>query len=185
MVKPVLGQGEAERVRHLDRRLSLCPCVGHGEGLGDAVGRVEQVAALSPSGLGTGRKRRRWCHRRGPPIRRRPTVECEDEAKNRKGHRGMVHFPLASHSLGLRGPARSAPAGVRHGCLRDMTHKRRGPCDASSAITASPLTSLSVKALDLKRLRPAFSLQCPCSYESSGHLQWNVPRRIYQSRTRR
>ena len=74
--------------------------------------------------------------------------EYEDEAKNRNGRRGMVHFPLASHSLGLRGSARSAPAGVRHGCLRDMTHKRPGPCDVSSAITASPSTNLSVKALD-------------------------------------
>ena len=55
---------------------------------------------------------------------------------------------LARSIMTTSPPARSASAGVRHGCLRDMTHKRRGPCDVSSAITASPSTNLSVKALD-------------------------------------
>ena len=38
------GRSKAERIRHLPLRLALGPCVGHGEGQGDAVGGVEEVA---------------------------------------------------------------------------------------------------------------------------------------------
>ena len=43
-MQPVLGKGEAERLRHLALGLAPGPCVGQGEGQGDAVGGVEQVA---------------------------------------------------------------------------------------------------------------------------------------------